>query len=101
MASLVGHLDTFAGAATRDDPTKARREPTRFIKHVGEYLGVSFATSNPRKIIKKAKRPLGNLPLEIIVYLSSYVDEIIANGQLSIPMQQTLAYNNIAALNDV
>ena len=104
LASLVGHLDTFAQAATRDDPANPHSAvPHRHnrLKAAGEYLGVSFARSNPRKIIKRAKRPLGDLPLEILGYLAAFTDEIIGNGMLTIPMQQTLAYNNIAALNDV
>lgn len=52
-------------------------------------------------MIKKASRPLGNLPLEILSYLATYTDELIANGQLPVAMQQTLAYNNMAILNDV
>ncbi|CAN8095227.1 unnamed protein product [Discula destructiva] len=101
LNSLVGHLDTFALHATKETPdAAAQRRPHKF-KALGEYLGVSFAASNPRKAIKKAKRPLGNLPLEILGYLASFIDEIIENGQLSVPMQQTLAYNNLAAMNDV
>ncbi|KAJ9133826.1 Bestrophin/UPF0187 [Pleurostoma richardsiae] len=101
IANLVPHLETFAGLATREDPTKAYMKNPSFPKRTGEFLGLSFATSNPRKTIKKAERPLGNLPLEILTYLASFTDEIIQNGQLAIPMQQTLAYNNIAVLNDV
>jgi putative membrane protein len=102
LSTLVSHLDTFATAATRDAPEGvAVRKKPGFLKAMGEYLGVSFAASNPRKVIKKAQRPLGNLPLEILGYLASFTDELIQNGQLPIPMQQTLAYNNIASLNDV
>jgi len=101
LAALVGHLDTLAGAATRDEPEKMARQRPGIAKTTGEFLGISFAASNPRKALKKARRPLGNLPLEILSYLASYTDEIVANGQLTVPMQQTLAYNNIAALNDV
>ncbi len=101
LTSLVSHLDTFAGSATRDLPEKACRKRPSLLKRAGEDLGLSFATSNPRKAIKRAQRPVGNLPLEILTYLASFADEIIANGQLAIPMQQTLAYNNIASLNDV
>lgn len=93
LSSLVAHLDTFAGAATRDsaeDIATSGKKPG-FLKAAGEYLGVSFAASNPRKAIKQAKRPLGNLPLEILGYLASFTDELIQNGQLAIPMQQTLA----------
>ncbi|EAA31531.3 hypothetical protein GE21DRAFT_7013 [Neurospora crassa] len=103
ISHLVAHLDTFAQRATEEEPDKTLKslQPPGFFKAVGEYIGVSFAASNPRKVIKKASRPLGNLPLEILCYLATYTDELIANGQLPVPMQQTLAYNNMAILNDV
>ncbi|KAK4149503.1 Bestrophin, RFP-TM, chloride channel-domain-containing protein [Chaetomidium leptoderma] len=103
ISSLVSHLGTFAQAATDDDHENAQRAFQRhgFFKSVGEYLGVSFAESNPRKTVKKAGRPLGNLPLEILSYLASYTDELALGGRLPIPMHQTIAYNNIGILNDV
>lgn len=52
---------------------------------------MSFAESNPRKLLKKARRPLGNLPLEILNYLGRYVDNLCHDGKLPIPMQQTIA----------
>jgi hypothetical protein len=92
LSNLVSHLDTFASAATRDQPENATvRKRPGFLKATGEYLGVSFAASNPRKTIKQAQRPLGNLPLEILGYLASFTDELVQNGQLAIPMQQTIA----------
>lgn len=91
LTSLVGHLDTFAGHATNDTPEQAAPRRPGKVKATGEYLGISFATSNPRKAIKKATRPLGNLPLEILSYLASYLDELIENQQLTVPMQQTIA----------
>lgn len=99
--NLVGHIDTFAATATRADPglTEIRKQGT--LKTVGSFLGLSFAASNPRKAIKRARNPLGNLPLEILTYLASFTDEIIANGQLAYPLQHTMAYNNITALNDI
>lgn len=117
LARLVGHLDTLAGAATAEDPSKHTVKPGK-LKSFGQLLGLSFATSNPRKAVKKAQRPIGNLPLEILSYLGAYTDELIANGQLPIASQQTLACrspwshpscersdslvdNNIAVLNDV
>jgi len=99
----VGHLDTYAQAATKAEPELARRATVKpsFFKGIGEYLGISFAASNPRKMIKKSTVPLGNLPLEILSYLAAFTDDLIKNNQLPVPMQQTLAYNNIAVLNDV
>jgi predicted membrane chloride channel (bestrophin family) len=103
ISSLVSHLGTFAQAATEDDHVNAQRTFRRhgFFKSVGEYLGVSFAESNPRKAVKKAGRPLGNLPLEILSYLASYADELALAGRLPVTMHQTTVYNNIAILNDV
>ncbi|KAG8631413.1 hypothetical protein KVT40_000553 [Elsinoe batatas] len=99
ISGLVDHIDTFAKEATETDkPTVPRISK---LKSTGEYLGISFAKSNPQKLLKKASAPVGNLPLEILNYLASYVDDMIENGQLKVPMQQTLAYNNMAAMNDV
>ncbi|KAK4160607.1 Bestrophin, RFP-TM, chloride channel-domain-containing protein [Cladorrhinum sp. PSN259] len=103
IQSLVAHLDTFAKTATEQDPENAQRvfRKPGFFKSVGEYLGISFAESNPRKALKKANRPLGNLPLEIISYLAAYTDELALSGRLPVTMHQTTAYNNLATLNDV
>ena len=99
MSHLIGHLNTFARDATQ---AKNGLNPTRsFFKETGEYLGISFAASNPRKTLKKSAQPLGNLPLEILNHLAMTVDEMIRNKQLEIPMLQTLSYNHIGFLNDI
>ncbi|QPH02408.1 hypothetical protein C2857_006617 [Epichloe festucae Fl1] len=101
LQNLVGHLNTFAKEATEVDAASFNKPRKNFFKGVGEYLGVSFAASNPRKTLKKASRPLGNLPLEILNHIAVTIDYMIRNDQLKVPMQQTLAYNNLSALNDV
>lgn len=68
ICHLVGHLDTFAKSAHKEEHLVEKRKS--WWKVVGEYLGLSLAASNPRKAIKRADRPLGNLPLEILTYLS-------------------------------
>jgi putative membrane protein len=87
IASLVGHLDTYAKAAhTAENEAKPRKS---IWKRAGEHLGVDFAVSNPRKAIKRAKMsntPLGNLPLEILSYLGSYLEEITKNGTMASPV---------------
>jgi predicted membrane chloride channel (bestrophin family) len=96
---LIGHLNTFARDAT---DAKNRANPNKSLfKETGEYLGISFAASNPRKTLKKSQQPLGNLPLEILNYIAVTVDEMIRNKQLEIPMLQTLSYNHIGFLNDI
>jgi putative membrane protein len=89
LHGLIGHLDTFAKAATKEDSCIPRK--VNFFKSVGTHLGVSFAESNPRKALKKSSKPLGNLPLEILTYLAAYIDETVEEGKLKIPMQQTMA----------
>ena len=101
LQHLVGHLDTLAKEATATAPESALPKQKGFFKEVGEYLGVSFAASNPRKALKKSRAPLGNMPLEILNHLAVTIDQMVRNEQLTIPMQQTLAYNNLTLLNDV
>ncbi|KAK6212573.1 hypothetical protein LQW54_005158 [Pestalotiopsis sp. IQ-011] len=99
LDELIDHLETFAKSASEEDPYIAKQPG--MIKDFGDRLGISFAASNPRKTLKKATSPTGNLPLEILCYLSAYADEVVGNGQLPIPMTQTNLYNGIATLNDV
>lgn len=90
LVDLVGHIDTLAKTATQDGEVYKRKKPSIF-KAMGENLGLSIATSNPRKQLKRSTKPLGNLPLEILCYLTAYVDELTANGQMPVGMQQTAA----------
>jgi ion channel-forming bestrophin family protein len=80
LTDLVQHLDTFAKEATELEPERDDLGSKSFWKSWGEYLGISFAISNPRKIIKRAKYPLGNLPLEILNHLTVYLHDVIAAG---------------------
>lgn len=86
LAGLVGYLDTFAREA--HDHNVVSPPPKSTLKAAGEYLGVSWAESNPRKLIKRAKKPLGHLPLEILHHLSAYVDTIVDNGTLKSALHQ-------------
>ncbi|KAI0420986.1 Bestrophin, RFP-TM, chloride channel-domain-containing protein [Xylaria grammica] len=102
LVDLVGHIDTLAKEATEEQSPEVTKPRTYTIfKEMGENLGLSFATSNPRKMLKRSEKPTGNLPLEILCYLTAYVDELVANGQLPVAMMQTTAYNNLGLLNDV
>lgn len=97
---LIGHLNTFAKDALEAAPDLPLSRRKNFFKATGEYLGVSFAASNPRKALKKTTQHLGNLPLEILNHLSIVLDQMIANQQLPVPMQQTIAFNHLTMLND-
>ena len=89
LAGLAGYLDTFA----KDAHDRQRLQPQRktLWKSTGEYLGISFAESNPRKLIKRSKKPLGHLPLEILNHLSAYIDRCIANETLNVSLHQAQA----------
>ena len=95
LEPLVSHLSTFAGEAY--DP--GLKEPS-IQKVVGEYLGLTMAESNPRKLLKRANKNLGNLPLEILTYLSAYTESIIANGTLQNGVHQSMVMANLASLNE-
>ncbi|KAL1653135.1 hypothetical protein SLS61_004381 [Didymella pomorum] len=97
LKERIEYLDTFAKAAEVDIP-KAREYSK--LKSTGEFLGVTFAESNPRKRIKRSKKPLGNLPLEILNHFSSYVHSIINNETLKIGLYQNQAITGVVALNE-
>ncbi|CAI7676810.1 unnamed protein product [Penicillium pancosmium] len=99
LAGLAGHLDTFARDA--HDRTVVNPRVKTIWKSAGEYLGVSFAESNPRKLIKRSKKPIGHLPLEILNHLSTYIDSIVANGTLVSTLHQGQAVTMLAVLNEV
>lgn len=99
LAGLIGYLDTFAREA--HDPDMVHPPPKSTWKAAGEYLGFSFAESNPRKRIKRAKKPLGNLPLEILNHLSVYVNTVIKENALPCAGHQAQLIQSLASLNEV
>ncbi|RDL40222.1 Uncharacterized protein BP5553_00201 [Venustampulla echinocandica] len=98
ITDLVGHLDTFAKAAHKEEHLKS--EKISPWKRVGGYLGLSMASSNPRKVLKRADKPLGNLPLEISAYLSAYIEEIVNNGTMKSPTVVGQMLTSLSALTD-
>ncbi|KAH7170133.1 Bestrophin, RFP-TM, chloride channel-domain-containing protein [Dactylonectria macrodidyma] len=101
LQHLIGHLNTFAKDAIIAEPDLPLTRRKNFFKSTGEYLGVSFAASNPRKALKRTTQHLGNLPLEILNHLALTLDHLVDNAQLPVPMQQTVAYNHLTIMNDV
>jgi ion channel-forming bestrophin family protein len=98
LQQYVAHLQTFASNADQSALQKRKESPW---KAVGGYLGVSFAESNPRKLIKRSKDNLGNLPLEILTYLSAYLETCFANDTLKIGVHQVQAMAQMGSLTDV
>lgn len=95
LQDLVGHLDTFARVAGQPSP----REPVRpFMKHLNNLLRV--AEANPRRELKRAKRPLGNLPLEILSYMGAYIQSINDNETFK-SLSTICVVDNLQQLDDV
>ncbi|KAJ4299823.1 hypothetical protein N0V90_005069 [Kalmusia sp. IMI 367209] len=97
LQHLVGHLDTYAKAA--DQPDAGKRKS--IFKTAGQFLGIPMAESNPRKLLKKSKAPLGNLPLEILTNLSAYMKSIYDNETLKVSIYQTQSFNALSTMNDI
>lgn len=62
---------------------------------------MSFAESNPRKLVKRSKENLGNTPLEVLTYLGAYIEGTFQSATLTIPAHQTQIMNYLIALTDV
>ena len=99
LEHLISHLNTYAHEA--EDPSQVMNTKVSSMKRTGEYLGVSFAESNPRKFLKRSKKNLGNLPLEILTYLSAYMETIMTNKTLATSIHQTHVMNALQSMNEV
>jgi putative membrane protein len=82
LSGYIGYLDTWARDAGKGIPTVLPKP--RLIKRAGTHLGFPPFKENPRSLIKHAQKPLGNLPLEILMYLFSYIDNVIENKQVAV-----------------
>ncbi|KAF2996262.1 hypothetical protein E8E13_004414 [Curvularia kusanoi] len=97
LKHLVGHLDTFARDAGQPDPQGKQS----VFKTAGQFLGLQMAESNPRKLLKRSRVPLGNLPLELLNHLSVYMKSIYDNGTFKVSIYQTQSLNALTTFNDV
>lgn len=96
LQDIVGHLNTYA----KDAEQPAKKRPNA-IKTAGQFLGLPMAEDNPRKLIKKARVPIGNLPLEILSHLSAYMKTIYDNGTFKVSIYQTHSLNALSTMNDI
>ncbi|KAF2396101.1 UPF0187-domain-containing protein [Trichodelitschia bisporula] len=76
LRGRVAFLDTFAKHANVGVSTLPVEQP--MWRRVGGWLGIPFALENPRRHMKRSTRPLGNLPLEILVHIHGYFDSLYA-----------------------
>ncbi|KAF2670957.1 UPF0187-domain-containing protein [Microthyrium microscopicum] len=95
----ISYLDTYSRAATAATPITTPKVSK--LMRLGETLGITFLEPNPRAALKNARAPLGNLPLEMLVHMQSYVDSIIANGTLKANICQIQSITSLQILNDI
>jgi len=93
LKSLIENLDTFAKSA--HDPNAPPIKRKAAVKTWAAYLGIPGAEENPAKSHKRSSRPHGHLPLEILAYLSSYLESIIQNETFKTSGMQTVAINSL------
>lgn len=86
MRGYVAYLSTYSREANVGVDTSGHKHGP--IKRLGEILGVSFCEENPRKMVKQAQKPTGNLPLEILGYIQAYFDSAFENKNLSVAVYQ-------------
>ncbi|KAH8731629.1 hypothetical protein GQ44DRAFT_736050 [Phaeosphaeriaceae sp. PMI808] len=96
LNDLVSHLDTMARNAGQPS---LKKEQSAFTKHIKTLLRIPGA--NPRQELKRAKRPVGNLPLEILGYMASFIKSVNDNGTLSLPAMESKALNNLQPFDGI
>lgn len=80
---LAPYVDILNTMASNGDSSSLHPGPKSKAKVAGEFLGVTFAESNPRKLMKKATNNLGNIPHEILSYLQAYIEHIVNEGTVT------------------
>ncbi|KAI5818836.1 Bestrophin, RFP-TM, chloride channel-domain-containing protein [Pyronema omphalodes] len=108
LKPLIDPLDTFAKAAHDSDPPAeshnrlmAERGPKRVTW--GEFLGITFLQTNPRKVYKvaaKQGKQHGNLPYEIMAYMGQYIRNSMDEGCFDSAIMQGQVYNAFNNLMD-
>jgi len=99
LRPLIQNMSTLAKSACLADGAPKRKTYTP-LRLAGQRLGIPGTQSDPCKPLRKGPKYYGNLPLEIITYLGTYMDIIIANGTLNIPVLQTQFMNSLNTFLD-
>ena len=99
LMPYIQNLSTFAKKAYLADGPLPERQWSR-LRRVGVDLGIPGARPDPLKRIRRGPKYHGNLPFEILTYLSTYADIVISNGALPSPALQIQVMNALATLTD-
>ncbi|KAK6347374.1 hypothetical protein TWF718_005213 [Orbilia javanica] len=102
LQGLITHLQTFA----KDTHHNGGLPPRKILstsQRISNYLGITFlekSSTHRYKAYKRAGKLHGNLPLEIMTYISSYIDSSIGGGNMPISACQSVAMAYLGGMND-
>jgi len=102
LQGLISHIRTFAKQVYEDGDLPPRK-PLTSVQRISTYLGIPFFAQQPTrryKAYRKAGKHHGNLPLEVMTYLSAYTDIIIQNGTFPAPAYQSMAFTYLGGMMD-
>ena len=97
LRPLIQNLSTCAKTAYLNDGPLAIKQYSG-LRRTGQFLGVPGTGSDPLKPLRKGPRYHGNLPLEILNYLSAYMQLSFANGTINVAIIQTQAMTTLTTL---
>ncbi|KAF8472562.1 Bestrophin, RFP-TM, chloride channel-domain-containing protein [Kalaharituber pfeilii] len=103
LKPYIDHLDTYAKDAHNGDvPARMHIDVAKKgFDTWAKYLGVPFFETNPKQALKpcaKAGIHHGNLPLEIMNYISSYTYAVIENGTMPASVIQCQVYSCLTGM---
>lgn len=84
---------------SKTDQDKLRTKKPSTLKRIGTYLGMSFAFSNPRKVVKRSNDNLGNLPHEILTHITAYFEKAMSCKHIYGPNK--FFWNDIRTLAEI
>ena len=99
LKPLVQNMWTLAKSAYISDGAPPRKTYST-LRKIAQRLGVPGAQSDPCKPLRRGPKYYGNLPLEIMTYLGSYMEICVANGTINTPIMQTTYMNSMTTLLD-
>ena len=99
LRPLIQNISTCAKTAyLADGPIHQKKYSS--LRQTGIFFGVAGTEPDPFKQLRKGPKYHGNLPLEILTYLSAYMEVIISNDTLKVSIMQTVVMNSLTGLLD-
>lgn len=99
LRPLIQNLSTLAKKAYLADGPLAQKRYSS-LRLAGQFLSVPGAISDPCKPLRKGPTYHGNIPFEVLNYISAYVQIVIASGTMTVPIMQVQAMTMLTSLLD-